>query len=81
MHQKPEDLPSAAQTLTPDTGPPPAPKAGEPGMSATSGPLDDQIAHEYSDLGNDQPAPVTKQGEDLGAAAKEQVSKVEGRIL
>lgn len=80
MNQKPEDLPSSAKTLTPDAPPPPAP-TGEPGMSATSGPLDDQMAHEYAHLGKDEEPPAIKKGEDVGAAAAEQVKKVEGGVL
>lgn len=80
MNQNPEDLPSSAKTLTPDAPPPPAP-TGEPGMSATSGPLDDQMAHEYAHLGKDEEPLATNKGEDLGAAAAEQVKKVEGAVL
>ena len=50
-------------------------------MSATSGPLDDQMAHEYAHLGKDEEPPAIKKGEDVGAAAAEQVEKVEGGVL
>lgn len=80
MNQNPEDLPSSAKTLTPDAPPPPAP-TGEPGMSATSGPLDDQMAHEYAHLGKDEEPLSTNKGQDVGAAAAEQVKKVEGAVL
>lgn len=73
MNQNPEDLPSTAKTLTPDAPPPPAP-TGEPGMSATSGPLDDQLAHEYAHLGKDDEPPSG----DLGTTAALEAQKVEG---
>ncbi|MCJ1461636.1 hypothetical protein MMC07_000233, partial [Pseudocyphellaria aurata] len=74
VNQKPEDLPSTAKTLTPDAPPPPAP-TGEPGMSATSGPLDDQMAHEYAHLDKDDEPPATKKGEDLGTTAAAEAKK------
>lgn len=38
-------------------------------MSATSGPLDDQMVHEYSDVGTDEaPASVAKKTEAAEAA-------------
>lgn len=68
VNQNQEALPSTAKTLTSDIVPPPG-RAGEPGMSATSGPLDDQMAHEYSDVGTDEaPAPVAKTTEAAEAA-------------
>lgn len=68
VNQNPETLPSTAQTLTSDPAPPPG-RAGEPGMSATSGPLDDQMVHEYSDVEADEaPASVAKKTESAEAA-------------
>lgn len=75
VNQKPETLPSAAQTLTPDSASPPG-RAGEPGMSATSGPLDDQMEHEYSVGTDEAPAPVAKKAEVATAA-----TAVEGTAL
>lgn len=77
MNEKPEDLPSSAKTLTPDAPPPPAP-TGEPGMSATSGPLDDQMAHEYAHLGKDDEPPATTKGGDLGTTAAVEAQNLEG---
>lgn len=63
-----ETLPSTAQTPTSDSAPNPG-RAGEPGMSATSGPLDDQMVHEYSDVETDEaPAPVAKKSVSAEAA-------------
>lgn len=46
-------------------------------MSATSGPLDDQMVHEYSDVEADEaPAPVAKKAEAAKAA-----TAVEGTAL
>lgn len=46
-------------------------------MSATSGPLDDQMVHEYSDVGTDEaPAPVAKKVEAAKAA-----TAVEGNAI
>lgn len=46
-------------------------------MSATSGPLDDQMVHEYSDVGAEEaPAPVAKKAEVAKAA-----TVVEGTAL
>lgn len=50
-------------------------------MSATSGPLDDQMAHEYAHLGKDDEPPATKTGEDLGTTAAVEAKKVEGEVL
>lgn len=47
-------------------------------MSATSGPLDDQIAHEYSDVGRDGTAPAGKtEGSGVGPATKPGVINVD----
>lgn len=80
MNQNPEDLPSSAKTLTPDAPPPPAP-TGEPGMSATSGPLDDQMAHEYAHLGKDDEPSMSQKGQDLGTTAAVEAQKIEGEVL
>lgn len=46
-------------------------------MSATSGPLDDQMVHEYSEGGADEaPAPVAKEAETAKAA-----TTIEGTAL
>ena len=46
---------------------------GNNGMSATSGPLDDQMVHEYSDIGKeDVDAPVSK--EEAAIAGKEEIT-------
>ena len=76
VNPKPEAVPSTAQTLTSDTAPP-SDKTGEPGMSATSGPLDDQMIHEYSHVGTDEAsAPVAERAE-----AAEAATAVEGNAL
>lgn len=80
VNERPEDLPSSAKTLTPDAPPPPAP-TGEPGMSATSGPLDDQMVHEYAHLGKDDEPPATAKGGDLGTTAAVEAQKVEGEAV
>lgn len=68
VNQSQEALPSTAQTPTSDKAPPLG-RAGKSGMSATSGPLDDQMVHEYSDVGTDEaPAPVAKKAEAAEAA-------------
>lgn len=47
--------------------------AGNNGMSATSGPLDDQMVHEYSDIGKeDVGAPVSK--EEAAIAGKAEIT-------
>lgn len=44
-------------------------------MSATSGPLDDQMAHEYSDVGTSEaPASVAKKTEAEAATAVEKTA-------
>ena len=81
MNQKPEDLPTKAQTLKPESGPPPAIQPGEPGMSATSGPLDDQMVHEYSDLGGNESSADLKQSEAPGASVEAEAKKAAGEVL
>jgi len=74
VNQNEEALPSTAQTLNSDSAPSPG-RAGKPGMSATSGPLDDQMAHDYSDVGTDQaPASVAKKTEAGAATAVERTA-------
>lgn len=44
-------------------------------MSATSGPLDDQMVHEYSDVGTDEATgPVAKKAEAAEAATAEETT-------
>lgn len=60
-------IPTSADTRAPTSA------VGNNGMSATSGPLDDQIVHEYSDIGKeDAGAPVSK--EETAIAGKEEIT-------
>lgn len=81
VNQKPEDLPTKAQTLKPESGPPPAAQPEEPGMSATSGPLDDQMVHEYSDLGSIESSAGKNKGEAPGAPVEAEAKKAGDEVL
>lgn len=53
--------------------PPPASTTSNNGMRATSGPLDDQMVHEYSDLGKEDVKPEVSK-EEAASAGKSEIT-------